>query len=350
MKKLTGAACGVLLSLFGWSAASAEDYPEMDLRLAHILPANITGSQVDQWFVDEIEKRSGGKIKVKIFWSESMGKTGELLNLLGSGAVDMIAVSAGFFPNELPLLGATNALLMQFNNGEHAARITTELASSSDDIKKELQRNNVLPLYFHSSNPYRPFCTRAIAKVEDFAGLKMRSYGEYIPVMWKELGATGVNVLTNELYESLQRGIIDCALFPNDLVRATKLGEVAKYAWSDDDHFGSIAAWGIWVNLSVWNDTWPQSVRDLFSEVAGEALVRDATMVREAGDVALQQMIETQKVQVVDFQDMDKLRAAVTNPSELWLRNMDGKGLGDAARRMIDSWRKRQAELEKGAN
>ena len=68
--------------------AQAQEYPEMTLKIAHFVPANITGSKIDKWFADEVKRRSGGKIKIHIFWSESMGKANELLDLVGSGAVD----------------------------------------------------------------------------------------------------------------------------------------------------------------------------------------------------------------------------------------------------------------------
>src|SRR5688572_26467168 len=83
----------------------AQDYPAMNLRFAHYLPATLAGSMVDKWFADEIQRRSGGKIKINILWAESMGKAPELLDLVAKGAVDMSATSQGYFPAQLPLVG-----------------------------------------------------------------------------------------------------------------------------------------------------------------------------------------------------------------------------------------------------
>jgi TRAP-type C4-dicarboxylate transport system substrate-binding protein len=326
---------GAVFALFIASPAAAQDYPKMNLKLAHFVPSTVVASQVDQWFADEIEKRSGGNITIKIFWSETMGKANELLELLRSGAVDLVAVSPAFFPSEIPLTGATNSLMMQFWDGKTASTVTTELVRNIEEIQEELERNNIYPIFFHTLNPYRPFCTSKIETIEDFKGKKMRSYGEYIPQMWDELGAIGVNVMPNEVYESLHRGTLDCAFYANDLIQATKQYEVAKYTWAGDDSFGAIPTWPIWVNWQVWHEKWRDHVRELFETVGAEAMVRDIEMSAKAEQDSVDWMVAEHGVTVVDFKDMDKLRETVTDPAELWLAKMHRSGLGDGAQRKV---------------
>ena len=187
-----------LLAGFG-SAAMAEDYPTLNLKLAHMGPSGFTGSKVDQWFADEVKKRSGGKIRIRIFWSESLGKANEILDLVASGAVDIGATSPGYFPNQLPLSGATNSVMMQFRTNGAATRTTAELVEKFPAVRKELEKANVYPIFFHSLNAYRLLCTKPVEKIEDFSGLKIRSWGEYIPIMWESLGATPVSLISLNL-------------------------------------------------------------------------------------------------------------------------------------------------------
>ena len=93
-----------LTSAFGVSGANA-----VTLQMNHQMPATAVGSKVDQWFADEIEKRTGGEVKIKIFWSEGLGKANETLSLLQSGAIDMAGLSPGYFPAQLPLFTAPNS-------------------------------------------------------------------------------------------------------------------------------------------------------------------------------------------------------------------------------------------------
>jgi TRAP-type C4-dicarboxylate transport system substrate-binding protein len=341
LKTIKTIALAAAIGLFG-TAAQAQDYPTMNLKLAHFVPDNWTGSKVDQWFADEVKKRSGGKITIQIFWGESMGKAMELLNLVRSGAVDMAATAQGYFPSQLPLVGATNALMMQFDNNGQAVRITTEMVEQNAAIQEELKRNNIHPIYFHSVNVFRPLCSKKIEKIEDFKGLKIRAWGEYVPAMWKSLGATGVNVLPQEMYESLQRGTIDCAFYPADLSDASKLYEVAKFTWNQN--LGAIPTWALWVNAKTWNETWPKSVRDLFTQVGKEAMELDIRMTREAEQAALANM-KKHGVQMHDFNDMAKLKATVPDLADMWVEKMKEKGLEAPAREMVTYWRKRRTEV-----
>ena len=323
--------------------AAAEDYPEMTLRLAHFLPATLVGSQVDNWWAEEVGRRSGGKIKIKMFWSGSLGKSKELLDLTASGAVDLSATAQAYFPSELPLTGATNSLMLQFNDNEEATRLTAGLVRTNKDILAELERNNVYPIFFHGLNGYRPFCTKKIEKLSDFKGLKMRAWGEYVPVMWGSLGAVSVNALVPEIYEALQRGTLDCAFFSHETVTAIKLYEVAKFAWSH--HLGALVGWPVWANWETWHKKWPENVKKLMHEVGLEAMERDIAKLREAEQTSLDLMVKEHGVQVVEFQDYDKLVATVPNLLEVWNGNMKKRGLGPQAQGIIASWKQELAKL-----
>lgn len=330
---------------FGSSPSFSQEYPEMSLKLAHFVPSNVTGSKVDKWFADEINKRSGGRIKIQIFWSESLGKANELLDLVASGAVDLAAVSPGYFPNKLPLAGATNSVMMQFPDNAAAAKITAEIVEKFPAVQDELKKANVYPIFFHSLNPYRLFCSRKVEKIEDFKGLKIRSWGEYIPVMWESLGATPVSLMTPDIYEGLQRGIVDCNFYANDLNYAIKLYEVAKYTWSgEEDHFGAIPTWPIWISWKTWHE-WPENVRSLFKEVGQEAMQRDIELVKADEEKSLKIMVEKHKVKVVDFVDNEKVRATVPDLAKLWIDRMKERGLGKEAEEIAAFWKERTRQL-----
>lgn len=326
------------------ASAQAEEYPELKLRMAHFVPAQLTGSKVDQWWADEINKRSGGKIKIEIFWAESLGKAKEILDLVSSGAVDLGATAQGYFPAELPLVGATNSVMLGFENHDEATRTTAEMVESLASMKAELKRNNVYPIFFHSLGGYRPFCTSPIETLADFRGKKMRSWGEYVPILWQSVGATGVNVLTNEIYEALQRGTVDCAFWSHDSANDVKLHEVAKYAWSH--HLGAIPTWPVWVSWENWHGGWPESVKKLMTEVGMEAMERDIRLTGENNKKALKTMVEEHGVKVVQFKEWDKLVATMPDMLQIWLDNMEKRRLGKEAKEVAAFWQERATPLK----
>ena len=343
-KQVAGLAVAAAVGLSA-GVAKAEEYPELKLRLAHFVPSQLTGSKVDQWWADEIEKRSGGKIKIEIFWAESLGKAKEILDLVSSGAVDLGATAQGYFPSELPLFGATNSVMMGFDNNAEAVADTAAVAELPA-VQKELQRNGIWPIFHHSLGGYRPFCTSPIKTLDDFKGKKMRAWGQYVPIMWEALGATGVNVLTQEIYEALQRGTVDCAFWSFDSANDVKLYEVAKYGWSH--HLGAIPTWPIFASWENWHGGgWPDNVKKLLEEVGREAQAMDIKLTAENNHKALEKMVKEHGVQVVKFEDWDKLVTAMPDLKEVWVKNMKEKGLEAPAKEVVEYWRANATPVEK---
>ena len=83
VKAITAAA----LAISTCTAAWAQEYPRLNIRLAHAFPATWAQTKVDQWWADEIRKRSADNIRITIMWAGSGGEPLEILKLVASGAV-----------------------------------------------------------------------------------------------------------------------------------------------------------------------------------------------------------------------------------------------------------------------
>lgn len=337
IKKIIASIAGALALTFSVGhSALAQEYPKMNLRLAHAFPAGWAQTKVDQWWADEIRKRSGGNIRVTVMWAGAGGQPMEIIRLVQTGAVDLGAVPPSYFPDDLPLSGAPNSLPLTFKTNENASQVMEGLVKDVTAIQDELKKNNIWPLFFHTLNTYQPLCTKPIAKLSDFNGMRIRSFGAYQPALWQSLGAIGVNVLPAEIYEGLQRGRLDCGFFSTDLYASTKLFEVAKFLTSAG--FGPQPTWPIWVNYKKWQE-YPDNVKKLFMEVSEEARVRSLKAVEEARDSSLKLMLE-KGVTVVAFTEEDKLQKQAPDFKKIWLDAMKAKGLGPQAQSVLDYWNK----------
>lgn len=345
MKKLLLALAAMLMC--ATTTARAEDYPEMNMKLAHFGPKVFVQSGIDQWWAEEIGRRSGGKIKIRVFWAGSAGKSSEILKLVGSGVIDFGATPQAYFPNELPLIGAPNSVPYVFTDRKAAIQVSEELVAQNEHVQAELARNNVHPLFFHPMNSYYPLCTKPVTTMEDFKGLKIRSFGAFQPPMWDALGAVGVNVLPPDIYEGLQRGLLDCGFFSSDLYKVTKLYEVAKHMSTAG--IGPVATWPIWVNLEKWNEEYPDNVKALITEVSKEAQQRSLEAITAAEGESLE-YLKSQGVTVHQFSEPERYDETIPDMIDVWLENMREKGLGEEAESVAGFWRQRMAELEKTSN
>ena len=325
-----------LLALLGFTpAGSAQEYPRLELRFGHFTPPRPTHAQVDQWFAEELEKRSGGRITMKIYWGEAVGKAQELIKLTAQGAIDVSAVPPAYFPAQLPLLAATNSLPLTMASAREAQAVSHTLWQEIPAMREEARRANVWPLFFHVLNPYHLLCTKPIRTLDDLKGKKMRSWGEDIPRVWQAVGAVPVTVLPGEFYESLQRGSVDCMLLSWDLLAAFKLHDVAKYASTIS--FGAIISNPQWYNLKKW-ESFPPHVKKLFTELADEAKRLDLAKVEQAERDAVEAM-KAAGVEFIEFQDQAKFEKHLPDFLSDWVKRMEKIGKGLEAQAMADRWR-----------
>jgi len=316
-------------------SVAAQQYPKLELRFGHFAPATTAHGQVDQWFADEVSKRSGGQVTVRIFWAGAMGKPNELLGLAGRGALDVAAVPASFFPAQLPLLAAPSALPLALASPAKAQKIVYDLWDNTPAMQDEARRNGVWPLLFHALNTYHMLCTRPIRTLEDMKGRRIRSQGEYIPKMLAAVGAVPVTVLPGEFYESLQRGTVDCMVLPWDLMVAFKLQEVAKHGLAIN--LGALISNPQWYSLKKWQEM-PASVRDLLTAVAKDALAVDLARAEESERNALATM-KAAGVEIVPFADQAKFEALMPDFLGEWVQAMQKAGKGAEAEAMAKRWR-----------
>jgi TRAP-type C4-dicarboxylate transport system substrate-binding protein len=336
-KRIKCTAGVALLAIAGVGAqpAAAQDFPKMEFRFGHFAPATTAHGQVDQWFADEVAKRSKGQITIRIFWAGAIGKPNELIAMVGQGAVDIAAVPASFFPALFPLLAAPSALPLALPSPAKAQRIVYDLWESTPAMQEEARRNGVWPLLFHSLNTYHMLCTKPLRNLADMKGRKIRSQGEYIPKMLAAVGAVPVTVLPGEFYESLQRGSVDCMVLPWDLMVAFKLHEVAKHGSAID--LGALVSNPQWYSLKKW-ESLPANVRTLLTDVAKEALALDLAKAKESEQNALAAM-KAAGVEILPFPDQARFESMLPDFIGEWVQAMQKIGKGAEAEAMARRWK-----------
>ncbi len=121
-------AAGLCGAAFFMSPAMAE---EITLTFATNSPPTGLKGDAETIFIEELEKASGGKIKVKPFWAESLLNINEMLKGISDGVVDMGYVNVAYYPKRLIR-----------NSGILTARPGTgHLRRQDQRLQKDLQRN-----------------------------------------------------------------------------------------------------------------------------------------------------------------------------------------------------------------
>ena len=319
MMKLLRAGLAAAALLGAAASAQAEDYPSMNFRYATGFPEAVYMNEPAKWFASELEKRSGGKIKMKLFFGGTLGKSNEILDLVSKGAVDMGSVVQGYFTSALPFAAMTNSLPMTFFDGEAAMRAAMKMDAESPDQIAEYERNNIKPLVNRFLQNYKLICTKPVRTMKDLEGLKIRTFGNYMPKMFAAIKATPVNVLPVEMYEALKRGSMDCSYLTYPFFTVFKLYEVAPYVI--DVKFGGINAYWLAMNKSKF-DAMPKNVQDLLVQVGKDATEWGVKHTYEIDSKALEELKAKPGVQVIKFEEQEQLQAAVPDMIEEWIKEM----------------------------
>lgn len=295
------------------------------------------GSQVDKWWADEIKKRTNGEVEIKLFFGGALGKAQENLPLLQQGALDIAMMSPGYFPAQLPFHAAPNSIPMAMSKVEEATELMERLMAEVPAFEAEARANGVKTLFFHHLNAYQLVCKEPVKGVADMKGRKMRTWGKALPQAVEAVGATPVTLFLPDLYEGLSRGTVDCIPFSVDLMMNYKMFEVAK-------HIHKITIWegptnATWISLKAWDKLTPDQQK-VMQEVSLEAMRKDRDVTIEAGKKAIADL-EAKGVQFHEFPASEEAKWREMNPDFFadFIKEMEGKGMGDDARKTIKIWK-----------
>lgn len=295
-----------------------------------------TGSKITQWFADEIEKATKGEVEIKIFWSQSLAKAGENLNLLRSGAIDMAEMSPAYFPAELPFFTVANSVPMGMDNLCQGSAIIKAFMEKIPAFMEEAKSNNIRPLFFHLLSDYMLVTRDPVTKLSDLKGKKIRTWGKDMPRLMSAAGATGVTIFVAEFYENLQRGVIDGSLFNTDGCVSYKIYEVAKNMTEVVIWQGP--AWGCFINENVWQKLSPQN-KKIFIETAERARAREIIATKEA-DIEARKILSDHgmKFHKMPEEDVAKWIESAPDFRAEWVAEMEKQGKGQAAKDTIKLW------------
>ena len=216
---------GLLLSglALGPTAATAQ---EVTLRVHSFLPpvANPMKHYVTPW-AEKIEKDSKGRIKVQVYPSMQLGgKAEQLLTQVRDGVVDVAWALPGFTPGVMPKL---EVFELPFLHRSTHATVMSLQDYVAKHMQKEFEPYHVLLVHCHAG---ALFMTKdPINKVEDFQGMKLRSYSRTNAWILEALGATPLQVALPELAPMLSKGTVTGSILPYEIAPAVKMQDLTEY-------------------------------------------------------------------------------------------------------------------------
>jgi TRAP-type C4-dicarboxylate transport system substrate-binding protein len=172
--------------------------------------------------------------------------------------MSVLAYTKGKFP-----LTEVIDLPLGYTSGTAATRLINQYYQKFRP--KEFEEVKVL--YLHAHGPGILHSKKAVTKLEDLKGMRVRCTGTVTEVV-KALGAVPMSMPMGETYDALNRGMVEGSMAPMESLEGWKWGEVVKFT---TESYGSAYSTGFFVvmNKEKWNAL-PADVRKTIEEINAE--------------------------------------------------------------------------------
>jgi len=192
-------------------------------------------------FIDRIEEYSGGKITIDITWAYGIvSNVLEFDDALVDGRLDISAFWPQYDPAEYPatnlLVDATVVRDPRMYVGFYSSMAAfQEIGLGTPEIVSEWTDKGITPLTIMSPDgPSIIACSQPLDSLADLEGRQIRAGGTVHARELEELGAIPVSLPYPEVYEALQRGILDCSMSAHTIATSGGHLEVAPYVYHTD--------------------------------------------------------------------------------------------------------------------
>lgn len=240
-----------------------QDLQPMKLSFATHLPETGVDGASLKYFFEEVSKETNGLLTFEYFFAGSLVNSGDCLDSVSNGLVDIAFVPEGFFETQFyPTFVAT---IPYTTTSEWVTnKALYEMFQTYEPFQKMCDAQNVVNLGVVAPSELSLCSNKKLETLEDLAGLKIRAMGAVNADMAK-LGATPVALQASEIYEALERSTVNAATgIPITLAVSYKLEEIVDYFIFTG--YGMYTTSSIYMNKSVY-ESLPDAYKQAFKTV-----------------------------------------------------------------------------------
>lgn len=260
-----------------------------------------------QKFADLIKEQSKGRIEIKLYPSNQLGKgEREMTEGIQQGAIDLLVTSTGPLGGFSPSINILDFPFM-FRDFSHVDLVMD--GPIGRKLLDDFDKANIKALAFwengfrHLTNSKRPVKT-----VEDGKGLKIRTMENKVHLAaWKAAGLNPTPMAWGEVFTALQQSVIDGQENPIAVYYSAKLWDAGQKHFSLTAHVYSPTPF---LMSKKAFDAMPKEDQEMFLKTAMEVAKFQRKINRDAEEAKLQDMAKN-GVTVVRDVDRESFKKAM---------------------------------------
>ena len=269
--------------------------------------------------MEELKKRSKGRIGYTMFAGGALGKGPEHYDIVAKGLSDLGYFTATWTPGRFPLTDVLS--LATWVDGKD---IATEIGNAmykrilSPEFPgvKMMELNGCIQSFLWTKRPVRT--------LEDTKGLKVRSPGGHQTHYIKAIGAEPVFMPLGDVYLAMETGTVDGIVTCPPQFLAFKLNEVAKYGVVTT--FGCVSE-GVIMHAESWKRI-PDDMKPIFDEVCHNPYQTTGGLTREVYKVMMKEITDKRvELHTLAPAEAERWYERFRNVTREWVAGLEAKGL-----------------------
>jgi TRAP-type transport system periplasmic protein len=228
MKRLVLKVIAVAVAAAAFGVASAQDMKEQTFKFGVAGPETHPAAAGMKKFAELLASKSGGKMKANLFFNSTLGGDQAVVSSMKGGTIEMAVMNTGILASEAKEMAIFDFPFLFANEKESDAIVDGPVGKKLHALLE--QKGLVGLAYWELGYRQMTNSKRALNKVEDIDGLKLRVIPNPINVAWvKALGANPTPMPFPEVYAGLEQKAIDGQENPVSVIAANKFWEVQKF-------------------------------------------------------------------------------------------------------------------------
>ncbi len=179
-----------------------------------------------QQLAEQTSEATNGKVRITVVPDGKLLASTDIAEGVLAGTADMGWMLTGFFPEQFPLSEAVT-LPMLFEDSYVASQVLMDLYACSPELQNELRNYKVLQMYTNPINTI--FANERIERISDLEGMHIRATTGVAADIVAAWGGSPLLMGPEEIYQSVEKDVLDAMVFEWSGFEMYNLGEVTHY-------------------------------------------------------------------------------------------------------------------------
>ena len=280
---------------------------ETTWQMTTVWPSSLELIEIDKHFVELANKLTTGDLTIEFFEGGSLVPSGEVFGAVESGTIDAGGDWPGYWAGRDPAFSPLGTTASLFNAIDYVNWIQQW---GGKDLYTEIYgRFGMVYLPYGVTNNESGFHTKEpIRSIEDLRGKRLRVSGLEQGRLLNQLGGSQVSMAGGEIYQALERGVIDGAEFSTPNVDWSGGFQLVTKYWATPGWHQSASVFGVMINMRAWQALSPEARQRL--QVAADAtLLWSLTFTEHRASDAYKKFKDVNEVNRMDDAALEKIQA-----------------------------------------